>query len=439
MTARRFQLGDQPAQLARELRGEPGRDEALRNLVGGIIADVRQRGDEALVEYTRKLDCENFGLADLRVPPAEIEAAMEEVPESLIEALTIAAENIRLFHQHEMRGSWTAAMRHSQMLGQRMIPVGRAGLYVPGGGAAYPSTVLMTAVPAQVAGVKEIFICSPPSRDCVINKAVLAAAGLLGVTEVYRVGGAQAIAAMAIGTDSVAPADVISGPGNVYVTEAKRQVYGLVGLDGLAGPSEVLIIADTSADPELIATDLLAQVEHGSGALAVLVCWSSELADAVAAEIESGGASLGIGPELVAQIALVLIDPAAEGDPLEAAVRFSNVFAPEHLQIHTEQPEQVLHEITCAGAVFLGEDVCTAYGDYIAGSNHVLPTAGTARFSSALSVENYLRKVAVISLIPAAITELSGPLVEIALTEGLRAHAHAAELRLRKFGLKEEE
>jgi len=330
-------------------------------------------------------------------------------------------------------------MRQSQMLGQRMIPVDRAGLYVPGGGAAYPSTVLMTAVPAQVAGVKEIFICSPPDQQSRINRAVLAAAGLLGIDEVYRVGGAQAVAAMAYGTETIGAADVICGPGNIYVTEAKRQVYGRVGLDGLAGPSEVLIIADNAADPELIAADLLAQAEHGSGAIAVLVCWSEDLVASVGVQTESLARELDIDAALLERITVVKVEPVPGDDPLELAIAFSNEFAPEHLQIHTEQPEQVIHEITCAGAVFLGEDVCTAYGDYIVGTNHVLPTAGTARFSSALSVENYLRKVAVISLIPSAITELTGPLQEIAWTEGLKAHARAAGLRLGKFGVPPED
>lgn len=432
-------MTDDLSGLAALLRGQPGEDKELRLRVEEIISRVREGGDEALVEYTRMFDCESFTVADLRVPEAEIEAALAEAPEVLKESLQIAAENIRLFHQHEMRGDWTAAMRQSQMLGQRVIPVDRAGLYVPGGGAAYPSTVLMTAVPAQVAGVGEIFICTPPGPDCRVNSAVLTAAGLLGVTEVYRVGGAQAIAAMAFGTPAIRQADVICGPGNIYVTEAKRQVYGRVGLDGLAGPSEVLIIADSSADPGLIAADLLAQVEHGSGAIAVLLCWSEEIEQAVQKKVEDLAVELDIDIALLERISVVFVEPPAGTDPLDRAVAFSNVFAPEHLQVHTEQPEQVIHEITCAGAVFLGEDVCTAFGDYIVGSNHVLPTAGTARFSSALSVENYLRKVAVISLIPSAISELTGPLVEIAETEGLRAHARAAELRQRKFGAPKEE
>lgn len=439
MSLRRYILEDDLTGLAARLRGQPGEDEGLRYRVEEIITLVRERGDAALVDFTRKFDCEDFTEDRLKVPEEEIRAAHDAAPAELLEALTLAAENIRMFHQHEMRGGWTASMRQSQMLGQRVIPVDRAGLYVPGGGAAYPSTVLMTAIPAQVAGVGEIFICTPPGADCSINNAVLAAAALLEITEIYRVGGAQAIAAMAYGTQAVRPADVICGPGNIYVTEAKRQVYGRVGLDGLAGPSEVLIIADNAADPNLIAADLLAQVEHGSGALAVLVCWSAELEEAVQERVEDLAVELDMDMALLERISIVFIEAPAGGDPLDRAIAFSNAFAPEHLQVHTEQPEQVVHEITCAGAVFLGEDVCTAYGDYIVGSNHVLPTAGTARFSSALSVENYLRKVAVISLIPATISELTGPLEVIARTEGLKAHARAAELRLKKFGAPPEE
>ena len=423
-------------ELIRTLRGVPGEDEELRGQVGGIIERVRRDGDRALVELTREYDCPDFQERMLKVPSEEIEAAALAAPEELIEAFRMAAENIRLFHQHEMRGSWTASMRHSQMLGQRMIPVDRAGLYVPGGGAAYPSTVLMTVIPAQVAGVKEIFICTPPDSEGRVNRAVMAAAGMLGVTEMYRVGGAQAVAAMAYGTETIRGSDVIVGPGNVYVTEAKRQVFGRVGLDSLAGPSEVVIIASVSAQADLVAADLLAQVEHGSGAIAVLVCPSSDFADSVEAELLGLADELGIDEAKLGNISIVIGD-GPEFIPL--AIAFSNAFAPEHLQIHTEHPEQEIHEITAAGAVFLGEDVCTAYGDYIAGSNHVLPTAGTARFGSALSVENFLRKVAVISLIPTAITELTPSLLTIARTEGLVAHARAAELRLEKFGLPLEE
>jgi len=422
--------------LVLELRGTPGEDRELRELVEGIIGRVRSDGDAALAALTREFDCPDFSESQLRVPPEEIAAAVEAAPEELLEALKVAAENIRLFHQHEMRGSWTAAMRHSQMLGQRMIPVDRAGLYVPGGGAAYPSTVLMTAIPAQVAGVKEIFICTPPGADCRVNSAVMAAAGLLGVTEMYRVGGAQAVAAMAFGTASVRAADVVVGPGNIFVTEAKRQVYGRVGLDGLAGPSEVVIIATESAQRDLIAADLLAQTEHGSGAIAVLVCPSDEFAAEVEAQVLALAAELQISGAPLEGISLVV----SEGPGfVERAIAFSNAFAPEHLQIHTEHPEQEVHEITAAGAVFLGEDVCTAYGDYVAGSNHVLPTAGTARFGSALSVENFLRKVAVVSLIPTAISELTPPLEAIANTEGLKAHARAAALRREKFGVPADE
>ncbi len=430
------------------LRQVSGRDETLRRQVGEIIAEVGRRGDEALVEYTQKFDFEDFSREKLRVPQAEIEAAVQSAPSPLMESLRLAAENVRLFHQHEMRGSWTASMRQNQMLGQRMIPVDRAGLYVPGGAASYPSTVVMTVVPAQVAGVDEIFICSPPGRDGKVNGAVLAAAGMLGIGEVYAAGGAQAIAAMAHGTATIRPADVICGPGNAYVAEAKRQVFGLAGIDSLAGPSEVLIIADNVARPELIAADLAAQVEHDSGALAVLVCWSDELANRVEAEILTLAAELSIPAELLNRITFVMVDfnrlppvPVDEHKPdaaLEAAINFSNLYAPEHLQIHTSQPEQVLSEITCAGAVFLGEDVCTAFGDYVIGSNHVLPTAGAARFASALSVENFLRKVAVVSLTPETISRLTPALMEIAKAEGLAAHARAAELREKEFGADED-
>lgn len=417
-------------ELAVNLRGEPGDDRELRETVEQIISRVRENGDEALVEYTGGFDSPGFQASQLRVEPDEIRSAVESAPEPLMAAMKLAAENIRLYHQHELKGDWTAPMRQNQMLGQRMLPVRRAGLYVPGGGADYPSTVLMSVIPAQVAAVKEIFICTPPGEDGKVSRSVLAAAGMLEVEEVYRVGGAQAVAAMAYGTETVARADVICGPGNIYVTEAKRQVYGLVGLDSLAGPSEVLIIADEEAEPRLIAADLLAQVEHGSGAIAVLACWSDALIDKVADGVERLCRELALPAEMLEQISLVKV----EGEePLGLCVNFSNSFAPEHLQIHTVQPEQVIHEITAAGAVFLGEDVCTAYGDYIIGSNHVLPTAGTARFASALSVDDFQRKVAVISLIPETVQELTPSLMEIAGVEGLKAHARAAQLRQQRF------
>ncbi len=439
---------DNAAVLAGTLRTPAGEDEEVRRRVEEIIGRVRAEGDAALIDYTQKFDSRDFDISRLRVRPAEIEAAVAAAPEPLLESLKLAAENVRLFHQHEMRGGWTASMRQNQMLGQRLIPVDRAGLYIPGGVATYPSTVVMTVVPAQVAGVGEIFICSPPGRDGLVSGAVLAAAGLLGIEEIYAAGGAQAVAAMAYGTGTIRPADVICGPGNAYVMEAKRQVFGRAGLDSLAGPSEVLIIAGSGAEPELIAADLLAQLEHGSGAAALLVCWSESLAAAVEQEMVRMAGEMSIRPELLDRAALIIAgggeksggpEPAEAAHPgLKLAVYFSNLFAPEHLQIHTEQPEQVLNDITCAGAVFLGEDVCTAFGDYIIGSNHVLPTSGTARFGSALSVENYLRKVAVISLIPETISELVPPLAEIARAEGLEAHARAAELRLKRFGVPEE-
>ncbi|RJQ43697.1 MAG: histidinol dehydrogenase [Gaiellales bacterium] len=409
----------------------------LEAVVAEIIGRVREEGDQALIDYNRRFDCPDFTGDMLAVPPEETAAALEQAPGALVEALKLAADNIRFFHQHEMRGGWNSMMRQSQMLGQRMMPVDRVGLYVPGGGASYPSSVLMTAIPAQVAGVRDLFICTPPDSRGNINSAVLAAAALLEIDEVYRVGGAQAVAAMAFGTDAIHPADVVCGPGNVFVTEAKRQVYGQVGIDGLAGPSEVLIIADESARPELIAIDLLAQVEHGSGAIAAVVCWSEKKAAAVEEILGMQAAELGIPAEQVERAAIITIEGAE--DPLALAIAFSNRFGPEHLQIHTDQPEQDVHDVTCAGAVFLGENTCTAYGDYIAGSNHVLPTGGSARFTSGLSVDNFMRKVAVISLIPQAIAELTPSLEEIAGTEGLKAHARAARMRQELFVPREEE
>lgn len=414
-----------------------GADDDLERRVREIVTRVREEGDSALVDLTCEFDCPEFSEGELRVPPEAIAAAAEGSRPELIEALKLAADNIRFFHQHEMRGDWNAMMRQSQMLGQRIIPVGRVGLYVPGGGASYPSSVLMTAIPAQVAGVKDLFICTPPDSEGRVHPSVLAAAALLEIDEIYRVGGAQAVAAMAFGTATIPPADVVCGPGNVFVTEAKRQVYGQVGIDSLAGPSEVLIIADSSAAPQLVAVDLLAQVEHGSGAISAAICASERQADAVEESIRGLSTEIGIADELVERISLIV--GGEDAGALALAMDFSNYFGPEHLQLHTEQPEQDVNAITCAGAVFLGEKACTAYGDYIAGSNHVLPTGGSARFTSSLSVDNFLRKVAVISLIPQAIDALTPSLVEIAGTEGLDAHARAAQMRRELFAPAEED
>jgi len=437
---------DVAAAVAR-LRPSGAQDAAVAEVVSWLVEQVRSKGDAGLVEATARLDWPGATVAGLRVPAADLAAAAYDLEDDLRAALELARDNCRWFHEHELRASWEEAGSQGQLLGIRYLPVGRAGLYVPGGLGSYASSVIMNAVPAQVAGVTSLFICTPPARDGSVNASVLAAAHLLGVDEVYRVGGAQAIAAMAYGTESIRRADVISGPGNAYVTEAKRQVSGVVGIDGLAGPSEVVVVAAADCDPRWAAADLLAQEEHGSGASAVLVAESAEVCAGVASEVErlrdeygrggssgSGdgsapgrGSASGGGPPSGG--ALHAFFPAS-GEPFqELAVAFVNEYAPEHLEIHLRDPRAFLDRVQAAGAVFVGAHTPTAFGDYVAGSNHVLPTGGAARFSSALSVDTFVRRMSVIEVPPDAARLLTPPLARIAQSEGFGFHRISAEQR----------
>lgn len=401
---------------------------AVVAVVSRLVEEVRSRGDAGVVEATARLDWPGATAAGLRVPTADLLAAAEELDPDLRAALELARDNCRWFHEHELRTSWEEAGPQGQVLGIRYLPVGRAGLYVPGGLGSYASSVIMNAVPAQVAGVRSLFICTPPARDGSVNASVLAAAHLLGVDEVYRVGGAQAIAAMAYGTESIRRADVISGPGNAYVTEAKRQVSGAVGIDGLAGPSEVVVVAAADCDARWVAADLLAQEEHGSGASAVLVAESAEACAAVAVEVERLRAEYGEDGSS-GQAALHAFFP-APGEPFEElAAAFVNEYAPEHLEIHLRHPRAFLDRVQAAGAVFVGAHTPTAFGDYVAGSNHVLPTGGAARFSSALSVDTFVRRMSVIEVPSGAGRLLAPPLGHIARSEGFGFHRISAELR----------
>jgi histidinol dehydrogenase len=402
--------------------------------VAALIADVRLRGDAAVVEATVRFDWEGASSSGLVVAVDELEAAYRRVDARVLAALETARDNCTFFHEHELRPDWEDEGAQGQRLGMRYRPVRRAGLYVPGGLGSYASTVIMNAVPAQVAGVKELVICTPPGRDGAVNPSVLAAARLLGIEQVFRAGGAQAIAALAYGTETIPRVDVVCGPGNVYVTEAKRQVYGAVGIDSLAGPSEVLVVADEKARPDWIAADMLAQEEHGSGAQAVLVAESERLCREVDEALERLRASAQAGGPAPTRTGregdgLRAFYPAAEEDFLDLAARFINSYAPEHLEVQLADPGALLAGVRSAGAVFVGDLTATAFGDYVAGTNHVLPTGGTARFASPLSVDTFMCRSSLVEMTPEAVTTLSPHLAELADSEGFSFHRLSAELR----------
>ena len=402
--------------------------------VTGLVDDVRERGDAAVVEATARFDWENANLSTLVVAAGELEAAYRDVDPRVIDALETARENCTFFHKHELRPDWEDEGAQGQRLGVRHLPVERAGLYVPGGLGSYASTVVMNAVPARVAGVKELVICTPPGRDGTVNPSVFAAARLMGIERVFRAGGAQAIAAMAYGTETIPRVDVISGPGNAYVMEAKRQVYGSVGIDSLAGPSEVLVVADRTARPEWIAADMLAQEEHGAGAQAVLVAESEGLCVQVGEALlrlrlatDAGGTEG--RPAGQENGDLRAFYPAPGEEFLDLAARFVNSYAPEHLEIQLTKAEAFLPRVGSAGAVFIGHLTPTAFGDYVAGSNHVLPTGGTARFASPLSVDTFIRRFSFVRMNAEAVTALTPHLAELADSEGFSFHRMSAELR----------
>lgn len=393
--------------------------------VKDIIAAVRTDGDKALYEFAEKFD--GVSLDSLEVPAQELATAADRVSPEYAAMLRRAAENIREFHAMQLREGFTLRRADGTVLGQRISPVERAGIYVPGGTASYPSTVLMNAVPAAVAGVKEIIMVTPPDKTGGIKKEVLAAAAIAGVTRVFKIGGAGAIAALAFGTESVPRVDKITGPGNIYVALAKKLVFGAVGVDMIAGPSEILIVADNTADADTVAADMLSQAEHDRLASAVLVTDDRALADAVADSIERQLAEL---PRR--EIARAAIDNCGKiivTDSIEKAVEVSNRIAPEHLELCVKDPEALFDKVTNAGSVFLGHNTPEAAGDYYAGANHTLPTGGSARFSSALSVDDFLRKTQFISYSRDGIDAAINDIVMFAESEGLSAHARSAARR----------
>lgn len=417
--------------LAREVEyGTPEQNKT----VGDILERVRAEGDAAVLYYTESFDKVKLEPAGLRVKEQEIAAAYDRVEPRFIEALRRAAANIRSFHEKQKRHSWVDVQPDGTTIGQLIRPLRRVGLYVPGGKAAYPSSVLMNAIPAQVAGVPEIVMVTPASTGGKegIDPYILVAAAEAGIREMYRVGGAQAVAALAYGTESIPPVDKIVGPGNIYVALAKRYVYGVVDIDSIAGPSEILVLADDSADPAYIAADLLSQAEHDEMASAILVTASRPLAESVLAEVESQLATLPrkeIAEKSIRERGAILL---AESET--EAVATSNRLAPEHLELLVREPFDWLGRIENAGAIFLGPYSTEPVGDYFAGPNHILPTNGTARFSSPLSVDDFLKKSSVIRYSKEALLRDGEDIKTLARHEGLEAHARAVEVRLEKEG-----
>jgi histidinol dehydrogenase len=423
---RRIVLEDGQSITDADLARSGGVDAEVLGVAARIVDDVRARGDVALREYTTTFD--KADVAEFRVTPEEIEAAVAAVEPEFLDAIAAAAEAIEDFHRRQVPQSWFTTQPGGIFLGQKVTPIGRAGIYVPGGRAKYPSSVLMTAVPAIVAGVEEIAMVVPPAADGTVNPYTLAAAAEVGVDEIYRVGGAQAVAALAYGTDSIPRVDKIVGPGNAYVTAAKKLVMGDVGIDMLAGPSEVLVLADESAVPAFIAIDLMAQAEHDPRAATYLVTTDSELPgfveEAIAMLLEESPRGE-ITARSLADNGLVVVCP-----DVVSALAVSNFIAPEHLEIHMSEPFELLGSIKNAGAIFLGPWTPESVGDYVAGPNHVLPTGGTARFSSPLSVDDFVKKSSVLSYSAEALEADGDIVLEIAGKEGLWAHARAVSLRL---------
>ena len=397
----------------------------VEGIVAEIIANVRKNGDKALYEYCEKFD--KAKLTTLQVTKEEIEEAVASVEPGFVEILQKAAANIRKFHSRQVRNSFIINDEDGILMGQKIIPVDRAGLYVPGGTAAYPSTVLMDSIPAKIAGVPEVVMVTPPNAEGKVNPYILAAAYVAGVDKIFKVGGAQAIAALAYGTESIPRVDKIVGPGNAFVAEAKKQVFGQVSIDMIAGPSEILIIADGASNPRHLAADLLSQAEHDKLASAVLVTDSAELAVAVQAELE-----VQIPMLERAEIARASIDNNGKiivADNLKEVIDISNQIAPEHLELCVDNPFDYLDSIRHAGSIFMGRNCPEALGDYFAGPNHTLPTSGMARFSSPLSVDDFIKKTQYTYYTRDALARVAKDVATFATAEGLTAHAKSALIR----------
>lgn len=414
---------EEKAELRRDV--DSGNEEQ-RSAVIAILNEVKSRGDAVLRELTEKFD--GAVLNDLRVSEAVMAEAYNQADEEWIGILREAAANIRDFHKRQVRESWMTIKEDGTVLGQKVMPLDAVGVYVPGGTAAYPSSLMMGVIPAQVAGVKRIVVVTPPAADGRIASEVLVAASVTGVEEIYKVGGAQAVGALAYGTETIPAVDKIVGPGNVYVALAKREVFGTIGIDSIAGPSEIAVVADETADPRLVAADLLSQAEHDVRAAAVLITPARSVAEAVAAEVKRQ--TEGLPRREIVEASMRDHGRIYVVEDLEEAFAVVNEFAPEHLEVVVEEPMKWLGKIRHAGAIFLGPNSSEPVGDYFAGPNHVLPTSGTARFSSPLGVDDYVKKSSIISYSERAMASAGEKVADFARKEGLEAHARAVEMRL---------
>ena len=403
-----------------------GEDLTAAELVRRIVTDVREKGDSAVIEYTKLIDRVEYRPEDFFVSEAEYLEAERQADPQVLASLRRAAENVRRYHQEQKPNSWMTYREHGSILGQSVIPLDRVGIYVPGGTAAYPSSVIMNAVPAAVAGVSEIIMMVPP-KNGKINPYVLLAAREAGVDKIFKIGGAQAIAAMAFGTETIPRVDKITGPGNIFVTLAKKEVYGHCDIDMLAGPSEILIVADETADPVYTAADMLSQAEHDPLACSIVITDSAELAEKIAKEAELQLAKL--PRQEIAKASLDRNGLIVIAEDIRQAIEFANVSAPEHMELLTREPFQLLPYVRHAGAVFLGAYSPEPLGDYFAGPNHVLPTGGTARYYSVLNVETFMKRTSIISYTQPALAAVSEDIIRLAETEGLDAHANAIRLR----------
>lgn len=395
--------------------------------VAAILADVKEKGDEAVFDYTKRFDGADINAGNIVVTKEEIDEAYSLVDEQLVEVIRKALVNIREYHAKQKQYSWFDSTPNGTILGQKVTPLNRVGVYVPGGKAAYPSSVLMNIIPAKVAGVNQIIMTTPPGKDGRVNPGTLVAANEAGVDVIYKVGGAQAIAAMAYGTDSIRKVDKIVGPGNIYVALAKKAVYGHVSIDSIAGPSEILVIADETANPRYVAADLLSQAEHDEMASAILITTSEELADKVSKEIDGFVAELSrseIISKSLENYGYILI-----ARDIDEAVETANEIASEHLEIVTRDPFTVMTKIRNAGAIFLGEYSSEPLGDYFAGPNHVLPTNGTAKFFSPLGVDDFIKKSSIISYSREALEPIHEDIIKFANAERLTAHANSIKVR----------
>lgn len=413
--------------LSNLLKRSPNSYGEYEGRVSAIIDDIKIRRDEAVFEYTKKFDGYDLNADNIIVTEDEIKAAYDEIDDGLVEIIRKALVNIRNYHAKQKRNSWFDATPDGTILGQKITPLARVGVYVPGGKAAYPSSVLMNVVPAKVAGVDEIIMCTPPGKDGKIYCGTLVAAKEAGVDVIYKVGGAQAIAAMAYGTESVPKVDKIVGPGNIYVALAKKAVYGQVGIDSIAGPSEIMVLADESANPRFVAADLLSQAEHDELASAILVTTSRELAEKVSEETE--GFLRELTRKQIIEKSLENYGYILLAKDMDEAVAVVNEIASEHLELVTKDPFQTMTKIRNAGAIFLGEYSSEPLGDYFAGPNHVLPTNGTAKFFSPLEVDDFIKKSSIISYSREALGAIHTDIEKFAQAEGLTAHANSIKVR----------